>query len=100
MKIVAISLIVICGLMALFNFVNLCYFTRRFLIYWRHPDRDFLEHLNKVSGKTAYCSACQHQGRLAWQGDSDHTRIERLPDREMFCCQQCGSTDWEFVTDL
>jgi len=37
---VAISFMAMCGLLALFDFVNLCDFTRRFLIYWRHPDRE------------------------------------------------------------
>ena len=99
MRIVAIIVIVICGLLALFNFINLYYFARRFLIYWRHPDRDFLDHLSEVAARTAYCPDCNYRGRLAWQRESDHTRIERLPDREIFYCDQCGSANWEFVTD-
>ena len=99
MNIVAIIIIVICGLLALFNFINLYYFARRFFTYWRHPDRDFLKHVSEVAARTAYCPDCHYRGRLAWQGESDHTRIERLPDREIFYCDQCGSANWEFVTD-
>jgi hypothetical protein len=99
MGIVAILIIGTCALLALFNSWNLFRTVMVLVRYLRHPHRDFLNHVKEVAAMTTYCRDCQYRGKLAWQQGVDQAFVEPLPDREIFCCDQCGSEHWELITD-
>ena len=85
MNIVAIIIIVICGLLALFNFINLYCFARRFFIYWRHPDRDFLETRQRGGRQDCLLPCLPLPGQAGMAGRvRPYPALQRLPDRETF----------------
>lgn len=99
MKIVAILIISVCALSALFNFWKLCGTVTGLVRYLRHPHRDFLNHVTEVAAMSTYCRDCQYTGKLAWKEGVDPALLEPLPDQDVFCCDQCGSDQWELITD-
>ncbi|MCP4811225.1 MAG: hypothetical protein GY888_01850 [Planctomycetaceae bacterium] len=99
MGIVTILIIATCALLALFNSWNLCRTVMVLVRYLRHPHRDFLNHVKEVAAMTTYCRDCQYRGKLAWQEGVDQAFLEPLPDQDIFCCDQCGSDQWELITD-
>ncbi|MDE0736329.1 MAG: hypothetical protein OSB47_10935 [Pirellulaceae bacterium] len=99
MGIVAILIISVCALLALFNFWNLCRTVTGLVRYFRHPHRDFLNHVTEVAAMPTYCRDCQYTGKLAWKEGVDPALLEPLPDQDIFCCDQCGSDQWELITD-
>ena len=99
MGIVAILIISVCALSALFNFWKLCGTVTGLVRYFRHPHRDFLNHVTEVAAMPTYCRDCQYTGKLAWKEGVDPALLEPLPDQDVFCCDQCGSDQWELITD-
>jgi len=99
MKIVAILIISVCALSALFNFWKLCGTVTGLVRYLRHPHRDFLNHVTEVAAMLTYCRDCQYTGKLAWKEGVDPALLEPLPDQDVFCCDQCGSDQWELIPD-
>ena len=95
MDFVAILVIGACILSALFNLWKLCAVVTGLIRYLRHPNRDFLNHVREVATSIMRCRDCGYVGPLAWKEGVEQEPVEAVPDRDLFCCDQCGGDRWD-----